>query len=113
MQAFDDDKGKGNWSTLPNHCWDESDPHDLIDFPVADCWLRDYHSKGMTPRCPEPNIRVQLDQMAERLERLETAMRNRPRPRVVRPVTQSVPVTRPQVEWPAAAKIKKATKGTG
>ena len=83
-----EDLAKENWPALPNHCFDETDRADLIDFPVSDDWLRHYHSKGMTPRSPEPNVQAQLNEMKERMGRLEAAMRSRPRP-VVRPVYQS------------------------
>jgi hypothetical protein len=35
---------------LPNADWHDDDPAELIDFPVADCWLDSYYTRGMTPR---------------------------------------------------------------
>jgi len=35
---------------LPNSDWDENDPREMIDFPVSDVWLDDFHRRGMTPR---------------------------------------------------------------
>lgn len=70
-----EDLAKENWPALPNHCFDETDLAELIDFPVSDDWLRHYHFKGMTPRSPEPNVQAQMNEMSDRLERLETAIR--------------------------------------
>lgn len=109
-----DDPAKENWPSLPNHWWDDNDPAELVDFPVADIWLRDYHEKGMTPRCPEPNAHVQLNELSDRVERLETAIRARRRQQPAsRLVYQAPPVMRQELERPAAPKNKKATKGTG
>jgi len=66
-----EDSHKVNWPALPNHSFDETDPREMIDFPCSDDFLRHYHAKGMTPRCPEPNVQAQLNEMKERMGRLE------------------------------------------
>ena len=81
-----DDPGKESWASLPNHCWDAED---LVDFPCSDDFLRMYNQKGMTPRCPEPNVQTQLNEMSSRLERLEAAVRARGH---AKPVTAQRPV---------------------
>ena len=102
------DPGKESWSRLPNHLWDENDPADLIDFPCSDTFLRHYHALGLTPRCPEPDVQPQLNELSGRLERLESVIRSRPRP-VVRPVYQQPPMTVP-VEYKRGGSIKRQPK---
>jgi len=105
-----DDPGKESWVTLPNHYWDDDD---LIDFPCSDTFLRHYHALGLTPRCPEPDVRPQLNELSGRLERIESAIRSRPRP-VVRPVYQQTPMTVPvEYKREVAPRDKKTTKGVG
>jgi len=66
-----DDVGKESWPNLPNHCWDETDRRELIDFPVSDDWLAHFHSLGMTPRQPDPNVQAQINELNTKLQSIE------------------------------------------